>query len=49
MGITVPKETGDANKIHNLMIISALPPYDKFQSEKYFAGCKAEYGAENKK
>jgi hypothetical protein len=38
----------DSDKTHHLMIISALPPYDKLQSEKYFASCKVEYVAESK-
>jgi hypothetical protein len=49
MGITPPDKRGDSNKTHTLIMRSALPPHDKFQSTKSFAGCKVEYGAENRK
>jgi len=49
MGLTPPDERGKSNKTHTLIMTSSLPPYDKFQSIKSFAGWKVEYGAESRK
>jgi len=49
MGITLPDERGKSNKTHILIMTSTLPPHDKFQSTKSFAGWKVEYGAERRK
>lgn len=48
MGIT-PDARRDSNKTHTLIMTRALPPHDKFQSIKSFAGWKVEYGAERRK
>jgi len=49
MGITPPDKSGDSNKTHSLIMTSTLPPHDIFQSKKFSAGCKVEYGAERRK